>query len=207
MKRFFSLIGLMLVAVMACPQPAEASLWDWLQELSGPGPFHGRFNYALTLKCEGSGVFRPSRTDVKSPTTCVFFDQRFFKSEADDRFDSVNVVVTEIGPSIRLHPAVEVGAGIGVINFTSEGKSATRLTGSFPRLVFNPFLALPKLQTNKHADWGFFKIYFRESIIVGGLSEEDFSAKPGTRFSVRHERVRSMGFIIDVVPLAHLLKH
>jgi hypothetical protein len=150
-------------------------------------------------------LFRPSKTDVKSTTTCLFLDQRFFESEPDARFNAVHVVVTEIGPSIRLHPAMEVGAGVGVIRFSSEGKSATRLTGSFPRLVFNPLLAIPKLQTNARADWGFLKIYFRESIIFGGLSEEDFSAKPTTQFSVQHERVRSMGFIIDVVPLTHLV--
>ena len=120
-------------------------------------------------------------------------------------FDRVVVSITEVGPSIRLHPAIEVGAGMGAIYFSSKGTSETRLTASFPRLVFNPLLAVPKWQTDQNADLGFFKIYYRESIIFAGLNQADFSAKPGTLFSARNERVRSMGFIIDGVALVHAL--
>src|SRR3954471_10008659 len=35
---------IILAAVLACPRPAfaqRAGLWEWLERLSGPGPFHG----------------------------------------------------------------------------------------------------------------------------------------------------------------------
>lgn len=220
MQRVLRLGCLMLVVLGVCSRPAEANLWDWMEELSGPGPFRDPFpfsNFVLTLKCEGSGAFRLSTVDVKSPTTCFFLDQRVLNNDdkknpefGDPRFNKVNVSITEIGPSIRLHPAFELSAGMGAIHFSGSGTSETRLTISFPRLVFNPLLAVPKWQTNNNADLAFFKIYFRESIIVKGLHQSDFSPKPeqaksSTPFATTNERVMSMGFIIDYVALGHLL--
>ena len=87
--------------------------------------------------------------------------------------------------------------------------SQIRLTASFPRLVFNPLLAVPRWQTAQNADLGFFKIYYRDSIIftpaLNFSIKPDTGAKPGALFSARNERVQSMGFIIDGVALAHLL--
>jgi hypothetical protein len=58
----------------------------------------------------------------------------------------------------------------------------------------------------RNADLGFIQMYVRESIIVGGLDQDDFATKPGHDFSRRHQRVLSMGFIVDAPSAVRLVK-
>ena len=209
---------LVLAISTIVPAHAEAGLWDLIDELNGPGPSSGRFNFMANIFCSGSpSVARLGRLfqiprESGAVETCLYLDQRWFHADEDSRFYPVNLVITEVGPSIRLHPGIELGAGIGLLRFNSEhgvtGQEfpGTRFTISFPRLIFKPFLAAPKPYFRSNPDWGFFQIYFRETIVVGELTEGDFASKPGTTFSRRHQRVKSMGFIIDVPSGLRLLR-
>jgi hypothetical protein len=203
---------------------AEANIWDWLEELNGPGPSRSRGNFMLNLVCRGTdgntlggtpralGRFLqiPARPDAN--TACLFVDQRWLHAEEDERFYPVDVSVTEVGTSAWLHPAVEVGAGIGFLRFSSRDLvtdaefGGTRMTISFPRLVFRPLLAIPLPRFQDDARWGFFQVYFKETIVVGDLDETDFASKRGTTFSRQHQRVESMGFIIDVTSLINFIQ-
>ena len=197
----------------------EASVWDWLEELNGPGPSKGSKNYMVNIICSDTtkgfnGTTRLFQIPdiTKGDATCLFVDQRWFHAEEDDRFYPVDVMITEIGGSARLHRAVELGAGIGVIGFSSENPTTSRrfeghrLTISFPRLVFKPLLALPIAPFKNNVGWGFLQMYFRETLIVGELNQDDFASKPGHVFSRTHQRVRSMGFIMDIPTVIHLIK-
>ena len=143
-------------------------------------------------------------------STCLFVDVRRFHAEEDERFHPVDITVSEFGSSIRLHRAIEIGAGIGWMSFSSnypgndDEIEGTRLTISFPRLVFKPLLAAKREGGNP--DWGFIQLYARETIVVGDLDQGDFASKPGNVFSRRHQRVRSMGFIIDAPSAVRLVK-
>ncbi len=215
-------LGCLLLAMSVVgPAPAQANIWDWLEVLNGPGPSRSRGNFMVNLFCRGTdglnvakqpralGRFMQIPPLSGADTTCLYVDQRWLHAEDDTRFYPVNISLTEIGSSVWLHPAVELGAGVGFLRFNSENAasqkfSGSRLTFSFPRLVFKPLLALERNRQN--ANWGFLQIFFKESIIVGDLSDEDFASKPGTDFSRRHQRVESMGFIIDVTSLIGLFQ-
>jgi len=217
MRRASRLGCLMLVILGMCTPPAEAKVWDWLEELSGPGPFEARYpgrTFLFNIICTDTGATKNGRSitglhrlgrvpDPKKMSKCLFVDQRWFVTNNDSsRFYRTMVKTTEFGPAIRLHPALEVGAGLGGMWFTSESPEkpfrATQWTITFPRVVFMPLLAIPGLE---NAGWGFFKMYFRESVIVGTVDQNDIATKPGNTFSVNDDRVRSAGFIIDITAL------
>jgi hypothetical protein len=202
MKRALHVVSLVLVLAAVSSRPAEANLWDWLDQLSGPGPFASRGNIAFTLQCEpapGTRTRDDNWLNILRPDErgqCWYFDQRVFRSEADDRFGPVTASISEVGSSYQLVGSLEVGAGAGLARFSSEGASATRLTLTFPRLVFKPLRLIPQLDERR---WpSFFQVYYRETLIVGPLRHDDFDFEEGVTFSVDHDRVKSMGFIIDV---------
>src|SRR6185312_7873930 len=56
MRRGLSIVGLFLATLLAFPQPARADFWDWLQEFSGPGPFHARLPNLMFDICPGEAL-------------------------------------------------------------------------------------------------------------------------------------------------------
>jgi hypothetical protein len=203
---------------------AEAGLWDLIEALDGPGPSSGNGNIMVNLICSDTGAnpaaafkTRLLHNTLRIPESasggaCLFYDFRSFKADEDERFFPVDIDVTEFGPSLRLHAAFEVGAGIGWLSFKSRFPGATsdlegtKLTVSFPRLVFKPLMAIPFRPFKGNPGWGFFQMYFRETIVVGNVADEDFASKPGTEFSRDDQRVSSMGFIIDVTSVLRLAR-
>lgn len=217
--RFSPRLGYLVLAITLIGNArADANIWDWLEELNGPGPSRSRGNFMFNLKCTKTdglnlsgrprklGRFLEIPEEANTDTTCLFIDQRWLHAEEDDRFYPVNISITEVGTSAWLHETTELGAAIGVMKFSSRNSltdqefSGARMTITFPRLVFRPLLAIPSDKFKK-ARWGFFQVFFKESIVVGDLDQDDFASKPGNVFSRRHQRVESMGFIIDVTSL------
>ena len=220
MRRPFRLAVLVLTVSLLGAAHAEAGLWDWLDELNGPGPSGSRGNFMLNLLCTGTGspseswrsrLFEIPR-DATGRDACLFFDRRWFHADEDSRFYAVNITVTEFGPTVRIHPAVELGAGIGWLSYssthgvTNQEFDGTRLTISFPRVVLKPLAVVPYRDMMTNPDWGFLQMYFRESIVAGELTQNDFASKPGTTFSRKYQRVKSMGFIIEVPSLIRLVR-
>jgi hypothetical protein len=299
MRPVFRLVALILLVCLIGSGRAEAGIWDWLEELNGPGPSSTRGNFMTNFSCrrinksetsmteivkekEGSRLLTPAdfatpspeflanlRAPVSQPQTisappitqitpatattprvettfsttikslrladgttqktttlktnsvaflpkftvpvqtydsakCMFFDLRVLHADDDLRFYPVDIVFGEIGTSIWIHNLVEIGAGAGAIWFTSRNPetdhryTGIRPTVTFPRIAFKPLLALPKVDDSR---WGFFQVYFKESIIVGTVDQDDFASKPGNIFSRNSQRVTSMGFIIDLPSL------
>jgi hypothetical protein len=209
-------VGLLSLAVLLAGQArAEAHLWDWLEALDGPGPARSRGNMATNIFCSdstpgrGTGRLFQIPRDANTVATCLFVDVRRFRADEDDRFYQVDLSITEVGTSVRLHRSLEIGAGVGVLRYTSQNPgtdqefNGARMTITFPRLVFKPLLAAPGV---RDPDWGFFHAYLRESIVVGELTQDDFASKPGNVFSRTHQRVRSMGFLIEAPSAVRLAK-
>lgn len=213
MLRTLRVTSLVLITMLVWSQPANADWWDFFAELSGPGPFHGRGhwpeNVMATIYCHGvssgSGWVRLlDKAEARGP--CFFADLRNFEAPNDDKFFRTRATVTEIGPTYRLAPPIEVGIGVGVIHFNSTSRTADRFTLSFPRVVLKPILLVPSWQESRKGNWGFFQIYFRETRILGELNgKDDFRAASTRPFQARNDMVASTGFLIDVVGLTRLI--
>jgi len=218
MRHILQQACLVLAILVAGSAQAEAGLWDWLDELNGPGPSDGRGNFMFNLFCSGSAparrvgrVFQIPR-DPDARETCLYFDRRWFHAEEDDRFHPVNVTITEFGPSFRLHRAVELGAGVGWMSFssrhgvTNQNFEGTSMTITISRLALKPLVLLPGQRFRSDPDWGFLQFYIRETVIATELTEVDFASKPGITFKRTNPRVSSMGFIVDVPSAFRLIQ-
>src|SRR5882672_10009357 len=110
---------------------AASGFWAWLEELSGPGPFHGWVlaapvlctNDDVLVSCQArSESHRPKRLLVVSIGGLGSGDNLRFKDEANtpDRRE-VNVLQVSGTYMFRLHPTVDVGFGAGALRFSGHG--------------------------------------------------------------------------------------
>jgi hypothetical protein len=223
MKRFVIVAVLACGGLMASPVPASASLMDWLQELSGPGPFNAKdFNLIVDVCPTGHIYTDATRSELnifasdydkrnpEKPQICLFIDYRRLRNDgAGDNFGAgtIDVQTFEFGASARLHRSVSIGFGIGRIGFDSQkGGEPAKLLVTAPRIVFKPALIFGRDEfwdrQNKFvkAAAGIFKFYIKNNIIVGKLTGADFGLSPGDanfNFAVSHDRVWSSGFVLD----------
>ena len=157
MKRFLIVAVLACGGLMASPVPASASLMDWLQELSGPGPFNAKVINLIVDVCPTGHKYRDEkRTELDmfasdydepnwdKPRICVFIDHRRLKNDgAGDNFGAgtIDVQTFEFGASARLHRSVSIGFGLGRIGFKSQnGGEPAKLLVTAPRIVLKPAL-------------------------------------------------------------------
>ena len=139
-------------------------------------------------------------------STCFYYDTHSFHADADDRFHEVDSRLWEFGVTTRLHETVEIGGGLGRFSFSSrfpdsdggEELSGGRFAVTFPRFVFKPLLAIPWGSPKKDPAWGFLQLYFKHTIIVGTLADEDFASLDGTDFIRTNQRVESVGVTFDL---------
>jgi hypothetical protein len=208
------------VVLLVWAQPARADVWDWLEELSGAGPYHSRGNLSGTLYCNKDSVngqnlggwFKPLGRD-STKHVCYYADVRLFKANEDNRFKETSIDMYEAGTMfrpIRDIPAFEVGAGAGFMHMNSGGITSDRFTISFPKVALKPLLLIGPLQTRAHSDdYGFIQLYFRETRTVHAFSASDFSTQPGVIYTPPQngEVLRSFGFIIDATLLGRAIGH
>jgi len=209
MKRVTTFAAGALMVLLAVASPAEAGMWDWIKELSGPGPSEGRGNLLGTM------CFDPLRT---APWTqpCAFVDWRSFENESDNNFpNNVRIEAYDFGVTWKLHTsgAIEVGAGAGLMRFSSDDRInnsgaqviTTKLTLTAPRVVLAPIgLFLDKTDRDFLSNLArVLKLYARYNFISGKLDATDFGVRLGTgpgesTFSVDGDFVPSYGFIFDL---------
>lgn len=231
MKRALVVAALVCLSSIAVPAPASAGLMDWLQELSGPGPFNGKyFNVMVDMCPAGAGAMSGGKRDIFATEyewpesrhkfrLCFFADNRRFtngnpddNSGVGDNFGAgrIDVHAQEFGASARVHPAVSLGFGVGWIKFNAKDRGAetTRFLVTAPRIVLKPalifgskdFWEAPRNRKYRTVA-SVFKFYIRNNIIHGDLTGADFGLRDGDanfNFAVRHDRVWSSGFIIDL---------
>jgi len=215
MKRALRLATLVVATLVAWAVPARADIIDWLQELSGPGPFHEAKNKigSLATFCSPGGGHLIQSFDAAGrqiSTPCFFFDFRNFVSVEDDNFPQpVSVRVYDIGLSWRVARPVEIGIGVGVMDFKSDAPGATgavRAELIAPRVVVKPILFIPYLLGNRDywnsrpgaLRWAsVLKWYTRESVLLGTVTAGDFGAQATSSFRAKNDRLTSAGFILD----------
>lgn len=211
MRRMLPIAALAVLVLTAFPQQAEADLWDWLQEWSGPGPFHTRGNVMVDL-CPGSSFDKRRLTsdfDSRENVKCFFADTRLFVNDVPDNFGNLKVTVSivEAGAAVRIHRSTEVGFGAGVLRFASRDEEHTRFVVTVPRLVIRPALlyGTPTFWQGQPRGVRLLasvvKFYVKGNVIVGRMQGADFgltSTEPNFDFDVDNDRVFSTGFIFDV---------
>jgi hypothetical protein len=133
------------------------------------------------------------------PLGCFYFDTGFFSADADTRFPAVNANLYDFGGSVRMIDGLDIGGGIGWVNFRTDTSSHSKLTLTPLRIVARPLLiALPG---HLHQRWmGVISLYWKEILIVGPISGSDFGVDPA-QFQSKSELVRSLGMIVDVTAL------
>ena len=232
MRRLHTVAVLVFSAVLWSVQPAYANLWDWLQEFSGPGPFHDRW-VATDLMfdfCQAPLGKGPLLTDFNAPTEvnaagqtvpqpvlCVYFDEHNFANEDNDNFgvNNVHVDTYEAGVSARVHRAVSLGLGGGLMRINTPGHTAYKGTLTLPRVVIKPAMLYGTDAFWNSHPWyyvllGSVKYYVKLDVVVGDVTGADFglqSGAPNFNFKTRHERLASAGFIIDVGNIVAVAKH
>jgi len=229
MKRCVLLVMFTCTMSLVSPAPASASLMDWLQELSGPGPFNAKKINVILDICPTSAKVRKEADspkyfasdydtiDSKKPRICGFIDYRSLANDGEgDNFGAgaIDVKTWEFGASARLHRSVSVGFGAGYINFKTQTPQTgvSRFLVTAPRVVFKPALIFGsddfwKAHKPAQVVAGLFKFYIKNNIISGRLTGANFGLVPGHpnySFAVRHDRVWSSGFVIDLTDLLAL---
>ena len=214
---------LSMVFLFAWAQPARADIWDWLEQMSGPGPFKtkplvgnwGPGNVTYTLFCRSpkkSADFTPFfdkgnvnlSEEVTSGEECLTLDFRKFQFPGNERFEATFVQITEMAYGYKIAPAIEVGGGIGWFRTSSAGVSGSQVEVSVPKVTVMPALFFDAAQ--KHRDWGFFQAYFRHSHILAEMDATNFGLKRGNEnFKLTSDGVASAGFIIEPIALIHLV--
>jgi hypothetical protein len=209
MIRVLRLAALALIVLVMSARPGEASIMDWMQELSGPGPFTG-YSGAMTRICP---LVLPAPTPgeaaergLKDP--CLFFDVRHLFTDEEHsrgRFGEVKVLAVEFGPNFRVWRALDIGFGGGIFHFNSHGQDGTRITLVVPRIELKPVLLFASASYWKEHPTGrkwasIPKYHVRNVIILGRLQDQDFGATPSpgsAPFNVRNDDVFSGGLLFD----------
>jgi hypothetical protein len=133
---------------------------------------------------------------------CAYIDQGFFHAAANNArgFAKIGAHLTDIGPSLRLHDGVDLGAGFGWVTFNGDRVEASpHMTITPLRLIFRPITMLAPEQYRRK--WmGVLNIYWKETFVVGKLNARDFGSMTDG-FSIDGELVRSFGLNVDVTAL------
>lgn len=204
-------------ALLAYPGRADAGIWDWIQELSGPGPSGARpgKNILSTFCFGGDGRFKPrprvtataTSTGAFNKKPCLYADYRRFDNEDDDNFPAdVTLSFYDVGPTWELlqEGQIEIGVGMGAMRSESNDVNNTQFTITLFRFTIQPLSLVPGWERNR---WlSILKAYYRVTLIPGTIDATDFGVPLGSgpgqsTFSTDNDRVRSAGFIVDVFEL------
>jgi hypothetical protein len=187
---------IVLVALCALARPAtafaEIGFIDWLEQFSGPGPFHSylRSIGARVLCTYDEGDTHRAGTclsDVDPKIKTVLTVQYAWASSHDNaRFETVdpnnrtpvNTSRVLVNYYYRFSPMLDVGVGGGAFIFTGDGFDNQAHAVLTPiALTFTP---LGFLHGEKSAKWGrLVRVKFDEKYVVGDISSLDFHSPAG----------------------------
>jgi hypothetical protein len=197
----WSVVG---AVMLGCAPRADAALddwWDYLDQLSGPGPFHDGPAIGATVGCWEDGQFVWRRAIKRTRfNPCVYWDWRELSAPPKGPFAEVSANLVDSGVSFQLSPYFDYGVGIGWAHFATTVRETDYSVNNFTltpaRLVFRPLRAFPKFRSNAKA--GFLQIVLRDTVRFGRLTSADFGA-PSDRWTTGTEHLKGATLVIDVL--------
>jgi hypothetical protein len=213
-------IGLVALGALLRPAHAyaQADFLDWLESLSGPGPFHGYFmSFNSRVLCTFSDgreqragwCFDDTSDRIKSVLTAEF---AVASSDSNIRFADATIEPQNTLPvhatrvlvnyQYRFHPMIDLGVGVGAIVFSAEDFAnqshpvLTPLTLTFTPLGF--------LKGEK-AKWGrVLRVKYSERFILGDIRAQDFHSSV-SKYVKNGEWNTGISFGVDFWPF--LVRH
>jgi hypothetical protein len=193
-----------VLAASLWPALADASIWSWLEELSGPGPFTGGM-VTVTLACvKGHQLdFCAIPTEEKRQSIALRLgslssgDALRFKDlpDTDENRRSVHVKPVSVLWLLRVHPSLQIGPGIGFMRVSGQDFHAfSKLSLTPLSAAFSPF-ALRSRWANKPAAH-LFRFEIDESFFPQGFKGSDFE-NTRTKFDSGPEFLTRFGMVID----------
>jgi len=198
------LFVLAFVLILSPTAAQAASWWEWLEELSGPGPFTGVVG-SVPVVCQRGATWThcwdKTKGDINTSVVVRFgwFDSgdhpRFKDLPATDAENTGKVRVVPISGLFlfRPHRAVDIGPGAGVMVFYGPGFD------TFPRFVLTPVSAsLRPLLIWTDAKWArVLRLELDTSYVTKGFTGRDFG-NTRTAFRSGREFLTRTGIVIDL---------
>jgi hypothetical protein len=200
--------GLVMVCLTLFAAPvarAQDGFMEWLDKLSGPGPFYGfeadvrvfclwKQQQAITLCFDDTNENIKGLFHVELPIFVSSFGSKLFDdTPADTR--SVRVYIAEPFYTWRLHPSFDYGVGAGMIWFTGDG-FRTQYRGVITPLhvSFAPF-AFGKWAGKR---WSRMLLarFDLNYVTEGFIGSVDFQA--ATKFTHGGEFLKGKGLVLDL---------
>ena len=211
---------LVLVALCALARPAsvyaQSDFIDWLEGLSGPGPFHGYFmsvgSRAFCTVDDGNGQkikWWCADDSSRAVRTVLAAEFAFGSSDSNTRFsdapsepqNTLPVHATRVLANYyyRFHPMLDLGVGAGAIVFSGDDFTnqvhpvLTPLTLSFTPFGF--------LHEAKNIRWGrVIHVNFSERYILGDIRAADFNSA-ASKYLKEGEFNRNISIAVDLWPV------
>jgi hypothetical protein len=213
MKRSRLLLLVGIFAVWPSLASAQDGWFGWLEQLSGPGPFHGG-GAAVRLFCvledgKVTRCFTDQNADRNNPIRGVFElraswltsgdNPRFRDTPADTR--SVHAFWIDPVFFVRVDRALDVGAGAGLIRFSGDGFNPLyRMTFTPVSVSFVPFAFAQPGDAGLRRWARVVRLRFEETYLTKGFTGADFGSTD-TKFSTGGEFRASAGIVFDFASL------
>jgi hypothetical protein len=212
MTRHISTIACVLAAVCVLGQPVPVHAkgwdhwWDYLDNLSGPGPFHGGPTISASFLCwhkqvsEVPGRSPSRRATVKQAAVdpfwdpCLYVDWRHLDARPASPFGYTSANLVDFGISLQVSPFFEFGAGVGFSRFQTyydgveKPFTVTSHTVTPLRIVVKP-LKIFKRTWRDDPRFGALQFVVRDTIRFGRITGADFGA-PGSTWESGTEYLR-----------------
>jgi hypothetical protein len=203
---------IMLLTVLIGLWPAHAhaarGFWAWLEELSGPGPFHGRPIVAFTVACIGPDhTLEWCTPEDKRPSIVIQLGSlhteggpRFSDLSPDDPDNKGEVRVVPFSAGVMYHPhqTLAFGPAVGFMRFSGKGFSSFyRLTLTPVSMSVTPFAAFDWKSDGAKRLARVLRFELETSFVPQGFSGKDFN-NLRTRFDSGPEFLTRVATVIDI---------
>lgn len=215
-----SFLVLMTLLTINAGEAAAKDLWGWLEEFSGPGHFRGAFPGASLghnfcwedserLRLQSINKLTAGTPDGIKP--CIWTDLRFLRAGPRPGgvtgFPEVHAALFDSGLAISFKRYAMVGAGAGLVDFTSTGPGGDpgtfkdvntyRLTLMPVRATVSPLLLAVRLwDRTPSPKLGIAKGFFKVVCVMGSLSGKNFG-NPSNPYQSSTECQPSFGLQFD----------